>query len=488
MYSVMGDPASESAPRYAQFIVPQRHVKRVKTALEGKGLFNKRVGIGRYEGGTETEAHLTIPTLISFPDDSQPEESSSFLEETCTTLSLYDILPSLTLTPYTPPSCSPPPLNPLVSALLKALNTLPPELLSSLNLSIPTLQASFPPSYNIYPPMLLLPPNALASPPWKILLAALNEEGRDKSFWGEVAAGTGVSHVALNAGIPPGTDAQGENVLRSPTNLLPLYGDFGTKDGGGEGKQEFETALWVSTTQNGIFQTWAPAHTMFSRGNVKEKARILHLPSVAQAARESSEEGCTAIDLYAGIGYFAFSYKRAGVKKVLCWEINPYSIEGLRRGAQGNNWSSSLIPPSAASTPLSQTELDADFLVFPEGNENAVASLSLLRSRINVPPVRHVNLGFLPTTRKAWGTAVGVLDRGLGGWIHVHENVGVNEVEERRDEVVGWMRGYMREKGWRGEVRGGHVERVKMYAPGVVHVVFDVWVGGEGEGGEEERV
>ena len=40
-------------------------------------------------------------------------------------------------------------------------------------------------------------------------------------------------------------------------------------------------------------------------------------------------------DLYAGIGYFAFSYAKAGVGKVLCWEINPWSVDGLRRGAGG---------------------------------------------------------------------------------------------------------------------------------------------------------
>jgi tRNA wybutosine-synthesizing protein 2 len=35
-------------------------------------------------------------------------------------------------------------------------------------------------------------------------------------------------------------------------------------------------------------------------------------------------------------------------------------------------------------------------------------------------------------------------------------------------------------RGYAGEriVEVRHVERVKMYAPGVVHCVFDVWVGG----------
>ena len=59
----------------------------------------------------------------------------------------------------------------------------------------------------------------------------------------------------------------------------------------------------------------------------------------------------------------------------------------------------------------------------------------------------------------------------------MHENVGVGEVEERKAEVVSGMQERLRTLGLEAEVRCEHVERVKTYAPGVVHVVFDVWVG-----------
>jgi len=61
--------------------------------------------------------------------------------------------------------------------------------------------------------------------------------------------------------------------------------------------------------------------------------------------------------------------------------------------------------------------------------------------------------------------------------VHAHENVGRGEIEGRRGEVVGVFEGLV------GEVRGEgwvveceFVERVKSYAPGVVHCVFDIGI------------
>ena len=60
-------------------------------------------------------------------------------------------------------------------------------------------------------------------------------------------------------------------------------------------------------------------------------------------------------------------------------------------------------------------------------------------------------------------------------WLHLHENVGAEDIENRRKEVEGMF------KAWAGEtgaVETGveHVELVKTFAPGVWHVVFDVLV------------
>ena len=77
---------------------------------------------------------------------------------------------------------------------------------------------------------------------------------------------------------------------------------------------------------------------MFSRGNIAEKTRILRLETLKPERLGASVEETSAVDLYAGIGYFAFSFAKAGVGTVLCWEINPWSVEGFKRGAGRNKW------------------------------------------------------------------------------------------------------------------------------------------------------
>lgn len=266
---------------------------------------------------------------------------------------------------------------------------------------------------------------------------------------------------------------------------------------------------------------------MFSRGNIKEKARLLSLPSVTSSVAASNArtgaKGCTAVDLYAGIGYFAFSYRRAGVKKVLCWELNPWSIEGLRRGAERNKWRAHIvgdadIPGSKEGWEDWADELrggwarkdgDVDFVVLQQSNEFALDAITALQRPLEtapsslsemqngavgetLPPIRHVNCGFLPSSQLSWPTAIRVLDRELGGWIHAHENVGISDIEARAAEVVAEMQALV-DTTLRDESEGGgrkrsvscvHIERVKTYAPGVMHVVFDMWVSGVEDDGQ----
>src|SRR5690606_18256943 len=123
-------------------------------------------------------------------------------------------------------------------------------------------------------------------------------------------------------------------------------------------QEDLENAFWVSTKQNGIFQTWAPRYTMFSRGNITEKARILdfHRGDAGLERRKKSLaalKGLWAVDLYAGIGYFVFSYAKRGMR-VLCWEINPWSVEGLRRGALRNGWKVKLVQGQALELPVDE--------------------------------------------------------------------------------------------------------------------------------------
>ncbi|KAK8219227.1 S-adenosylmethionine-dependent methyltransferase [Zalaria obscura] len=224
---------------------------------------------------------------------------------------------------------------------------------------------------------------------------------------------------------------------------------------------------------------------MFSRGNITEKARVLHMPSVRNTVQDAKAQGagCAAVDLYAGIGYFTFSYLAAGVAKVLGWDINPWSIEGLRRGALANGWTPRI---GGEGDPDPSTDVLVDgavrLLAFCESNENAGERIRRLRAKL--PPIRHINLGLLPTSKGSWRTAVEALDPQLGGWVHVHENFAVDQIEEKTEDVRQVFQRLVAEvdaarSGHETEERNvavEHVQRVKSYAPGVFHCVIDIYI------------
>ena len=195
------------------------------------------------------------------------------------------------------------------------------------------------------------------------------------------------------------------------------------------------------------------------------------------------------LDLYAGIGYFAFSYRKSsialerGIKQVLCWELNPWSVEGLRRGAEMNRWTCRVLKQEdilrlrQRGQPGDSDLEDADFVVLETSNE--AADLDYPSLRLPRLPVRHVNLGLLPSSKLSWRVAVAMLDTKRQGWIHVHENVDVKDVDSMKNEVEKTFQDllYTIDGGHERRVCVVHVERVKMYAPGVVHCVFDICVG-----------
>ncbi|KAK6436376.1 S-adenosylmethionine-dependent methyltransferase [Oleoguttula sp. CCFEE 5521] len=332
-------------------------------------------------------------------------------------------------------------------------------------------------SYVIYGTLLLFPVSLLDSQTWKVV----NQQGDNplQELLTLVAKHLKVTHIAVTKPIPlqlDGEDSE-DNVVRSPSNFMPLYGDFGPETCGyPPTRDDFDKAYWVTAKQNGILQTWAPRWTMFSRGNISEKARILELPAVASAVAEGIEDGrgCTAVDLYAGIGYFVFSYLKAGVSKVLCWDLNPWSIEGLRRGAAANKWKTVIHAEHLAVDQM--IDHDARLLIFSESNEHAFDRVALLRRQL--PPVRHVNCGLLPTSRGSWTTAFAVLDPIAGGWVHVHENFELSEIADRAEGVrKEFQRMYnTTNHAEHTEVVLEHINRVKTYAPGVFHVVLDIYI------------
>ncbi|KAK3697548.1 S-adenosylmethionine-dependent methyltransferase [Vermiconidia calcicola] len=331
-------------------------------------------------------------------------------------------------------------------------------------------------AYTRYGCMLLLSQNTFDSPDWQIIRNICSQSNFDK-LYEHIARHIKVTHIAINKPIPAiNTNDHEENVLRAPSNFTPVYGDFGPSSCSSPPNQhEFDAAFWVTAKQNNVFQTWAPRWTMFSRGNISEKARLLTLPSVQEAVEQGMADGrgCAAVDLYAGIGYFAFSYLKAGVDKVLCWDLNPWSIEGLKRGALTNKWS--FVANEANNDDLDAVEENQRRLcIFNESNELAAERIGQLRDRL--PPVRHVNCGLLPTSRASWQVAVKVMDPHLGGWVHVHENFAVQEIEQKSQEVRSAFQHMVNGDGECGLVNLDYVHRLKSYAPGVMHCVIDIHI------------
>ncbi|KAF2188201.1 hypothetical protein K469DRAFT_90957 [Zopfia rhizophila CBS 207.26] len=525
-------------------LVPRPHVKAVKSMLEEHDLLDRTVKITpeptdphiEKGHGANKQWKMAIPTkfLVSTNENFDEElqlgkimevfEKEHRLGELTNNISVkIDGGPVSSASDSTK-------MNPVLKALDEYLHSLPPELLSSLDPTSVSLLSAFPTTYSVYKPMLLLPTNATSSPPWTKFLSNI-PQSEVFLLWKRLAEAAGVTHVAQNSPIPlqnptskPADEASRsssstmENILRSPTGLTPLYGDFGPPSTPfrqeNPTEDDFNSTLWVQTRQNGIWQTWAPQYTMFSRGNIREKTRLLTLPSVATVISEGKRkgkyipdpdsndvslftadrrmrhrDGCAAVDLYAGIGYFAFSYKKAGISQILCWDLNPWSIEGLRRGAALNGWSSQIFTKLPSGNEgwedWKSAVGDTDFLVFRQANESAFASIAVVKDRI--PPVRHVNCGFLPSSKDSWGTAVRVVDGQSGGWIHAHENVGMEDIDKRGEEIENEFQHLVdeldAEKGgcrwYRRRAICEHVEKVKTYAPGVMHCVFDVWVAGK---------
>ena len=418
------------------------------------------------------------------------------------------------------------------------------------------LVSTAPKRWVLYEPMVLLPSGSFSSEPWTSLLGALGAD-QAAGLWRRVLAAISrsarepMTHLAVNEGIPlhvggrgpprgqegPGITPDGapdatasttagdggsENVLRSPSGLRILHGDFGPGNGDGGGAAEYDAAFWVSTRQNGIFQTWAPRWTMFSRGNVKEKARLLDFHAApASLARGgggggSGEEaaraegrgetasraaglthrvrtradlaGGWAVDLYAGIGYFTFSYARLGLR-VLCWELNPWSVEGLRRAAIANRWSVRVVRGDdlARLSTVEMVRAGEQIVVLLEDNREAGRRIAELRAAGSSSlDVLHVNCGFLPSSVDTWRPAWDIQrPSSRGGWLHLHENVGLADLDTRRGEIQEMLDRWAREAHESRHAHVEHIELVKTFAPDVWHCVFDVYTAaGEAAAGE----
>jgi len=144
-----------------------------------------------------------------------------------------------------------------------------------------------------------------------------------------------------------------------------------------------------------------------------------------------------------------------------------------------------VVKGDGLETPFWETIQDDDrIVVFEESNENAARRIEELRrweaaqghEALKIGEVLHVNCGLLPSSEASWRMAWMLLSRRRDGWLHLHENVGVADIDSRRQEIQRKVETWASEDHSRLSATVEHVELVKTFAPGVWHCVFDVYV------------
>tara|TARA_B100001769_G_scaffold27679_1_gene18249 strand:- start:1101 stop:2273 length:1173 start_codon:yes stop_codon:yes gene_type:complete len=260
--------------------------------------------------------------------------------------------------------------------------------------------------------LVVLPTDAFDSTQWSKLLEGMGAIEKEKLF-SAVAEALGGHRLARQHQIQ-------DNITRSP-QLTLLHGDSG----------------WVEFTDHGVKFGFDAEHVMFSSGNVTERHRIGSIDMTGEIV----------IDAYAGTGYYTLPMlARSGAAHVHACELNPASIAGLVWGAQANG-------------------VEQRLTVHHGDNQETLPSLRETADRCH--------LGLLPSSEAVWGHALACL-KPSGGWLHIHMNIEKDNLEAWCDEALVSLKSRAKAMGRNWTVSCHHLERVKSYSPGVLHVVLDV--------------
>lgn len=260
--------------------------------------------------------------------------------------------------------------------------------------------------------LVILSEEAFNSVQWNEVLNRVNEAEKT-NLWQAIAQSLGGTKLARQAQIL-------DNITRSPQVCL-LHGD----------------SAWVEFSDYGVQFGFDAEHVMFSSGNVTERHRI--------GSMDMSDE--IIVDAYAGTGYYTLPMLvRSNAAHVHACELNPASITGLRWGANANG-------------------VEQKLTVHQGNNQDTLPSLKGLADRCH--------LGLLPSSEGVWAHALACL-KPTGGMLHIHMNVEKERIEEWRADTIATLEMMAEEAGRSWNITSVHVEHVKSFSPGVIHVVLDV--------------
>ena len=348
----------------------------------------------------------------------------------------------------------------------------------------PLTRDSIPHKWELYDDFCLLSEGSFDSPYWNETFKLLSNSNCQDLFR-LVANVFKVSHLAVRSRINK------SDILRKP-HLKILYGSFKplfSESPLNESQKlasstiDFASTFFTSVKQLDVTYVWAPQHTMFSQGNISEKIRLSKFAC----------QGEIVLDCYAGIGYWAFLYLIWGkAKTVMACELNPWSVEGMRRGAKINGIRYKVVEPlngeildRGDAKKIRRGKLPAletiSIVKNPNGDDDAESGLVVYpgNNLLSIPHARNkchrVNLGLLPTSNQAYPIAIEAL-HSHGGYIHVHVNLMDAQIPQWSAETIHHFEAELwKVKGNKWDVSVKHVEKVKSFAPRVFHFVFDLY-------------
>ncbi|GLI67646.1 hypothetical protein VaNZ11_011895, partial [Volvox africanus] len=352
--------------------------------------------------------------------------------------------------------------------------------------------------------LVLLPAGSLAHQGWVTALAAVAAVKGEAAvtavgpdvllpLWRVVAEALGVKRLARQAAVA--------NTGTRDSRAVLLLGADG----------------WVSHREGGVTFHLDVTRCMFSSGNVTERTRmgwgrglrgaplgmlpsppsppsppLASAPASASASASAPPAaaapvggGCggrpgwaageTIVDLYCGIGYYTVPLLVvAGAAKVYACEWNPHAQEALTRNLQQ--------PPLPAAAAAIAAALSATGVPATEAAAAAAAPVSSrcevlagdCRLRAPAGVADRVLLGLLPSSRGGWEAAIRALRPCVGGWLHLHHNVTDSEEAQWLSDTMDELRRLAVAAGRDWQLRLHHVEKVKWYAPRILHIVMDI--------------